>query len=108
MQVLVHSTNGNDVYDFSLSAYNADEGRIPRLRRVWRELDRYGLIADRMIGGLHDHKGLLTVNWLKRPTDILMQIVEAAWERQCEHEVEHVCDGKLVKAAANTMTPYWD
>ena len=38
---------------------------------------------------LHDHKGVLTVIWNSKPSDLELKKVKVAWEFFHEYEIEH-------------------
>ena len=38
---------------------------------------------------LHDHKGMLTVIWDSKPSDLELKKVKEAWEFFHEYEIEH-------------------
>lgn len=90
----------NDVEKFVDGIYlsaNREErepGRLKRLLNVVNFLKKnYGKLD---IKELHDHKGDLTVVWLKDPSEIEKNIVGSAWEEENElrDNVKHIKEGE--------------
>jgi hypothetical protein len=74
-----------------LSAYNgvSEWGRIERLADVAKQ-------CPPTVTALHDHKGLLSVNWQRQPTPREMAKVIQAWADQCEYAVNHYVRGRVL------------
>jgi hypothetical protein len=66
-----------------LACHRPDESwRIERLQQIARR-------CPKNVIGLHDHKGLLSVNWLTPPTIRELTEVVLAWASQNEREIDH-------------------
>ncbi|HLP53980.1 MAG TPA: PIN-like domain-containing protein [Fluviicola sp.] len=79
-------------FDVELSANRGDEEpwRVERLKRVLKSYSDKNEIVN--FDELHDHKGSLTVHWIKQPTVNERNDIEQAWEKENElsENVQHL------------------
>ena len=69
-----------------VTAQNEQTSRLERLRRVEAELAND---LSRKISRLHDHRGVLFVNWTERPSVQEIAILIAVWGRQEDDPVTY-------------------
>jgi hypothetical protein len=83
-----------DGINLSASGEADEPGRIRRLINVVKFLKKNHGKLD--IEHLHDHKGDLTVLWMKKPNELEKDLVEMAWENQNEDRmnVKHKNSGE--------------
>jgi hypothetical protein len=85
-------TRIHKVFDVELSANRGGEEpwRVERLKRVLKSYSDKNEIVNFDV--LHDHKGSLTVHWLKQPSRKEKNDIEQAWENENElsENVQHL------------------
>lgn len=69
----------------SYTANRQEDGESYRLAR----LDRISALIPFTVKALHDHKGILFVNWDSEPCVTELMQVEQAWQTECECSVNH-------------------
>jgi hypothetical protein len=62
---------------------------MERLLRVVQRVLRNNPDAAGSILALHDHKGLLSVNWRTCPSTTALTAVVSAWEAESEYDTNH-------------------
>jgi hypothetical protein len=83
-----------------LACHRPDEGwRIERLQQVASR-------CPKNVIGLHDHKGLLSVNWLTPPTIRGLTEVVLAWASHNEREIDHYLVGAELDVQTEGLTPF--
>jgi hypothetical protein len=88
--------------ELTMTAYNeaTEPFRIERLGRVGKVLRRHSIRA------LHDHKGVLCVDWAAEPTTQNLSAVERAWRRENEHAVNHYVRGRELVSDVGNYNPF--
>lgn len=88
----LHLTKIHKVLDVELSANRGDEEhwRVERLKRTLKYYSDKNEIVN--FDELHDHKGNLTVHWIKQPSTSEKLDIERAWENENElsENVQHI------------------
>jgi hypothetical protein len=83
-----------------LDCYRRDESwRIERLQEVAR-------CCPKNVIGLHDHKGMLSVNWLTPPTIRELSLVVRAWTYQYEEAIDHYLVGAPFDVESSGYDPF--
>jgi hypothetical protein len=82
----------NEFLGVKITAYDDAEWRKIRMIQALCEIYNNDFVNEKpieKIKSFHDHKGMLTVTWERRPNENDLQIVNFAWKNCDETDTEH-------------------
>jgi hypothetical protein len=77
---------------------------MARLRRLQQKLKEKTFAP--YISAIHDHKGILCVNWMYRPATSELVVVTDLWTSEDEHASNHYVNGVHLVGDVGGINPF--